>query len=473
MILLPYLAFLCALLGIALVVYALVSNPKAGINRLGAVALALYSLFAFSQIFILSATDPAVFWFFQRLSYIGTSFYLPTALSFILLFCGLGPRWRLALTVPFYLIAIIFTLVAFTGDLFFSGFRPGPFGNIRIPAKQALWGLMQFSETLCIGIIGLIVPLWSMAKSTSYRYRRICQVTGLLTMLTFALYYLTEIVLARGLGLPSMTFLCGLVNPLGVTFYLMVKYRYLKNDFPLLEQGIIVAVDRAIVLVDTDFKILKVNAAAALLCGLSPTELTGGDFLGLFAGRRDQDRDWSRAFTGEQIVETDLELKADRKLHLVISPHLDQFGDLIGSIVMLQEAGKPERKSSQRRLAGIDLDRVTEELDRLFEVKKFHKHLNLRIGDVAKQLSLTVHQLSAVLNDGLQKSFADLVNDYRVQEAEKLLKSQPKMSILEIAFEAGFNSKTQFNSVFKRCTGSSPRQFRELHAISREKSPVL
>ena len=475
--LLSYLAFTCALLGFALVIYTLRSDPKARINHLGAIALAFYSLFAFSQVFILSTNDLAVFWFFQKLSYIGTSLYLPTALSFILLFCGLRLRWRLALTSPFYLIAILFIGIAFSGELFFSGFKPGPFGNIRIPSKQTVWGLIQFLETLCIGIIGLIVPLRALAKSSSYRYRRICAVTGSLTMLTFVLYYLSEIVLARGLGLPSITFLCGMASPLGVTFYLIAKYRYLKNDYPLLEQGIIVAVDRAIVLVDNNFKVLKTNPAAAQLCGLSPAEMVGSDFLGLFVGGRNQASAWPLAGNPNQTLEADLQLRSGGKLRLTVSPHIDQFGDLIGSIIMLQESGDPKPKAepanSQRRLAGLDLDEVTSELDRLFEIKKFHTRLNLHIGDVAKQLELTVHQLSAVLNDVLHKSFADLVNEYRVSEAKRLLKTQPKMSILEIAFEAGFNSKTQFNSVFKRETGNSPREFRELQRNTFEKSPVL
>lgn len=484
---LSYLAFFCALFGFALVIFAIWSDPRAWINRVAAVALFFYSLFAFSQIFILSAADPPTFWFFQKLSYIGTSFYLPTGLSFILLFCGVRLRSRLLLLAPFYLIAIVFSFVALTGELYFSGFRPGPYGNLRIPAKDSIWGLILFVEMVCAALISLVVPLRAMLKSGSYRFRRICLVVGSLALVAFGLYLFSEAVVARLWGLPSMTFLCGLVNPLCMTFYLTVKYRYLKQAYPLLEQGILVAVDRAIVLVDSNFKVLKLNQAAARLCGMPETDVQDSNFLALFPDYPNLAHDWTKAAAESRVVETDLHLGILPELHLIVTPHKDQFGDLIGSIIIIEpsrgSSPKPERsrstasqnpsENSQRRLAGIDPEAVIESLDRLFAVKKFYKRMNLRVADVANALGISVHQLSAVLNDVLHRSFADIVNDYRVNEAKQLLLNQPKMSVLEIAFESGFSSKTQFNSVFKRQTGLSPRYFRESQQIFGEKSPVL
>jgi AraC-like DNA-binding protein len=63
----------------------------------------------------------------------------------------------------------------------------------------------------------------------------------------------------------------------------------------------------------------------------------------------------------------------------------------------------------------------------------------------------------------MKKNFYDLVNGYRVEEAKRLL-LDPKSfnyTILSVGFEAGFNSKTTFNTVFKKFTGLSPTEFRD------------
>jgi AraC-like DNA-binding protein len=63
----------------------------------------------------------------------------------------------------------------------------------------------------------------------------------------------------------------------------------------------------------------------------------------------------------------------------------------------------------------------------------------------------------------MNKTFYDLVNGYRVEEAKRLLLNPNNRSftILSVGFEAGFNSKTTFNTVFKKFTGLTPTDFRE------------
>ena len=81
--------------------------------------------------------------------------------------------------------------------------------------------------------------------------------------------------------------------------------------------------------------------------------------------------------------------------------------------------------------------------------------------DLAQQLGVSVHALSQALNHGLGKSFFELVAGYRVEEAKRLLIEQPNIKVEEIAEQVGYNSKSSFNTAFKKFTGSTPSAFRE------------
>ncbi|WP_449397875.1 helix-turn-helix domain-containing protein [Chryseobacterium wanjuense] len=68
-----------------------------------------------------------------------------------------------------------------------------------------------------------------------------------------------------------------------------------------------------------------------------------------------------------------------------------------------------------------------------------------------------------MINAGFQKNFFQYVNEYRIEHAKKLLKdnSKNKLSILGIAYESGFNSKTSFNTTFKKLTNQTPSEFKK------------
>ena len=76
-----------------------------------------------------------------------------------------------------------------------------------------------------------------------------------------------------------------------------------------------------------------------------------------------------------------------------------------------------------------------------------------------------MQELSFVINESKQKSFNDYVNSWRVEETKRLLSQADKqdLGLLEIAFDAGFNSKATFNRVFKQTTGLTPSEYRQRH----------
>jgi AraC-like DNA-binding protein len=90
----------------------------------------------------------------------------------------------------------------------------------------------------------------------------------------------------------------------------------------------------------------------------------------------------------------------------------------------------------------------------------------LTLDQLASQLSLKPRVLSQTINEGLNQTFFDFINRYRIKEATRLLTNpvDKKITILEVLYEVGFNSKSSFNTLFKKYTGLTPTEFRNTQA---------
>jgi AraC-like DNA-binding protein len=86
----------------------------------------------------------------------------------------------------------------------------------------------------------------------------------------------------------------------------------------------------------------------------------------------------------------------------------------------------------------------------------------LTLNNLALGLKIQPKLLSQIINQNLNKNFYDFTNDYRINEAKVILSdsSKTEMTVLEILYECGFNSKSVFNTAFKRYTGLTPSEFR-------------
>ena len=97
---------------------------------------------------------------------------------------------------------------------------------------------------------------------------------------------------------------------------------------------------------------------------------------------------------------------------------------------------------------------------------------DLTINDLANKVSISSKTLSQVINENLNQNFFDFVNSYRIGEAKKILSdAENKITVLEVLYSVGFNSKSAFNSAFRRHTGVTPTEFRR-HS-NKEISPVF
>lgn len=86
---------------------------------------------------------------------------------------------------------------------------------------------------------------------------------------------------------------------------------------------------------------------------------------------------------------------------------------------------------------------------------------DLTVDQLAGQLDVATRELSRAINEGLQKNFFELVSDYRIAEVRRQLESGERhRTILEVMYDSGFNSKSVFNTAFKKATGMTPSAYR-------------
>jgi AraC-like DNA-binding protein/ligand-binding sensor domain-containing protein len=99
----------------------------------------------------------------------------------------------------------------------------------------------------------------------------------------------------------------------------------------------------------------------------------------------------------------------------------------------------------------------------IMEKEKPHLNPNLTINGLSQMVGLPYYQLSQIINKKLNKNFFDFINEYRIKEAQQLL-SDPKRkgdTVLDVAYNVGFNTKSSFNNAFKRFTGTTPSAYRK------------
>jgi AraC-like DNA-binding protein len=73
------------------------------------------------------------------------------------------------------------------------------------------------------------------------------------------------------------------------------------------------------------------------------------------------------------------------------------------------------------------------------------------------------HYVSQVISQEFASNFYDLVNRHRIEHAKRLLRADPEGNVLTIAMDSGFNSKSAFHVAFRRCTGTTPSNFRQIN----------
>ena len=132
------------------------------------------------------------------------------------------------------------------------------------------------------------------------------------------------------------------------------------------------------------------------------------------------------------------------------------------NVIVTDNLSRIQPKYSGSRLNESEEKQYAEKLISYMELLKPYLNTDLTLPQLAVELGISSHLLSQVINEHFKLNFFDFVNQYRV-EAFKQRIVNPKyenFSLLGIAFECGFNSKSAFNRIFKKSTGLTPSQFK-------------
>lgn len=108
---------------------------------------------------------------------------------------------------------------------------------------------------------------------------------------------------------------------------------------------------------------------------------------------------------------------------------------------------------------------LKEKLLHLMEEKRPYLNCDLRLIHIANMLEIPRHHTSQIINEYFNVNFFDFINQYRVLESEKLLRSDAQHYTMEgIAYQSGFNNKVSFYKAFKKFNGVTPTAYKEQHS---------
>jgi AraC-like DNA-binding protein len=107
---------------------------------------------------------------------------------------------------------------------------------------------------------------------------------------------------------------------------------------------------------------------------------------------------------------------------------------------------------------------IQNKLENYMITARAYQNSKLTINDISKEMDIPRHYITQVLNERLQKNFFTWINDYRINDVKAKLKDEKyaHLTVIALAYESGFNSKSSFNSVFKKSTGQTPSEYSQV-----------
>ena len=122
-----------------------------------------------------------------------------------------------------------------------------------------------------------------------------------------------------------------------------------------------------------------------------------------------------------------------------------------------------QTKYAGSKLSDIEEKQLADQLKKHIDSSKSYLNPDLTLAQLAAEIGISSHILSQVINEQFNLNFFDFVNQYRVDEFKQRIvnPNYESYSLLGIAFDCGFNSKSAFNRIFKKSTSLTPSQYKE------------
>lgn len=138
--------------------------------------------------------------------------------------------------------------------------------------------------------------------------------------------------------------------------------------------------------------------------------------------------------------------------------NIDSKLKLVSDIILENKDSEPLAGNEKKQ------DETLSKLQQFMITEKPFLNPSLTIQDISNTIQIPTRELSILINHQLDQHFYDFVNSYRIEQAMEILKdtSKSKLTILEILYEVGFNSKSSFNTAFKKHTGYTPTDYRKI-----------
>ena len=135
---------------------------------------------------------------------------------------------------------------------------------------------------------------------------------------------------------------------------------------------------------------------------------------------------------------------------------------LVATNLFKKPSNKPVHTVGQTVAIPEDLVEKSAWLKNAMEIGLYYHDPDLSLISLAAALDIPARDLSRIINTALRKNFHDFVNEYRIREVMRKMPdpAYSHINLLGMALDAGFNSKSTFNRIFREMTGKSPVQYK-------------
>lgn len=112
-------------------------------------------------------------------------------------------------------------------------------------------------------------------------------------------------------------------------------------------------------------------------------------------------------------------------------------------------------------------------LIQLMTEEKLYLDSDITLEILAKKIETNRHNVSQIINQFYQKKYSEFINDYRIEEAKKIILESKNLNVNRLIFDVGFSTKSNFYRAFKKRTNTTPSQFKHAHSKEYLLNPIL